>query len=262
MADAQKEQKQFGRRLAELAGRACRSGAYTYTGFLSLQEQSDFHQLEKEKGKEFADAGYALWGGAPSCERQMLRFGTASLCGYEEEFPIRCICIKPAAPKFADRLTHRDFLGALMNLGIERRLLGDIFIKDNTGYLYCADTIADFLMQNLAQVKHTHVICSLYDAADGLACAPDMLEKTIHISSERIDGILAKLYGMPRGGAIEQIQAKKAFINGRLCEHNSAQLKEGDVVTLRGYGKFCYGGILSVSKKGKLCAVVKQYGSQ
>ena len=55
--------------------------------------------------------------------------------GYEEDFPISCLCVRPAARKFADELTHRDFLGALMNLGIDRSVLGDIIVKDNDAFV-------------------------------------------------------------------------------------------------------------------------------
>lgn len=255
MDETEKELRQLGMRMRELAERAYRSQQYTFTGFLSLYEQNEFYQIQKET----AYAGYTMWGGAPACERQMLRFGTAEAFGYEEAFPIQCICMEPAAQKFADKLTHRDFLGALMNLGIERSMLGDIFLKDNVGYVYCMDTMTDFIIKNLDKVKHTNVRCSICsEAPEG---RQELSPKNISVASERIDGILAKLYGMSRNGSIEQFQQKKVFINGRLCENNSTLLKAGDVVTLRGYGKFIYQGVLYTSKKGKLCVSAALYGN-
>ena len=81
--------------------------------------------------------------GTEGCERQMLRFGSEETLGYEEAFPISCVVIRPSAPKFAEELTHRDFLGALMNLGIERDVLGDIIVRDAVGYVFCEDAMAD-----------------------------------------------------------------------------------------------------------------------
>lgn len=75
-------------------------------------------------------------GGVDGCERQILRFGDEESLGYDAGFPICCIEIKPLIEKFADALTHRDYLGALMHLGIERSTLGDIMIRDKTAYLF------------------------------------------------------------------------------------------------------------------------------
>ena len=65
------------------------------------------------------------------------------------------VVIRPSAPKFAEELTHRDFLGALMNLGIERDVLGDIIVRGAVGYVFCEDAMADYLEKNITQVRHT-----------------------------------------------------------------------------------------------------------
>ena len=94
---------------------------------------------------------------AAGCHMEGLYFGNPEELGYEEPFPIVCIGIEPLIEKFGENLNHRDYLGALMNLGIERENLGDIFIKGKTGYVFCLERIADFIMENLTQVRHTHV---------------------------------------------------------------------------------------------------------
>ena len=88
----------------------------------------------------------------------------------------------------------------------------------------------------------------------------DKQEKKIQIASERIDGVLAKVYKLTRSEAAELFRQKRIFVNGRLCENNSQMLKSGDVVSARGYGKFVYAGQQSISKKGKVNAVILYYG--
>ena len=79
----------------------------------------------------------------PMSKRRMLQFYPY---GFEKEtFPIVCLCIRPVSPKFADSLTHRDFLGALINLGIDRSKLGDILIEENTAYVFVFSQIADYI---------------------------------------------------------------------------------------------------------------------
>ena len=72
------------------------------------------------------------------------------------------------------------------------------------------------------------------------------------VSSELIDGVIAKLYQMSRSTSIEHFRLKKVFVNGRLCENNSAILKADDVITVRGYGKFIYRGVSYTNKKGSI----------
>ena len=254
--EALRSEELLKKRFRDLARKCYQNNQYTFTGFLSLADLSCFYEVEKE----LSYVPHKIWGGGEFCERVVLRFGSEQELGYEEAFPIVCIEAKPLAAKFADALTHRDFLGALMNLGIERSTLGDILIKDNVGYLFCLESMADFITDNLTKVKHTSVLCSRTVALPELT-NQDMQEMKVQISSERIDGILAKVYRLSRNEAAALFRQKKIFVNGRLCENCSQLLKSGDAVSARGYGKFLYSGQQGISKKGKINALVLYYGN-
>lgn len=93
--------------------------------------------------------------------------------GYTAEFPISMIKIAAAIDKFSDDLNHRDFLGALMNLGIEREMIGDILVTESgstgkhcSAYVFCVDTVANYIIDNITQIKHTNVKCRLCKADD------------------------------------------------------------------------------------------------
>ena len=111
-AETEKELQQLKKRASELADKSYMQNIFTFTGFLSLAEQECLYRSMEEK--HFRQ--FALWGGSEGCERQMARFGSPEELGYEEDFPIVLIKISPLMEKFADALTHRDFLGAVMNL--------------------------------------------------------------------------------------------------------------------------------------------------
>lgn len=244
------------KRFAELAEKCYQKNQYTFTDFLSLADAACFYEIERE----LAFVPYTFWGGYEDAERVMLRFGGKEQLGYEEEFPILCLKIAPVLAKFADTLTHRDYLGALMNLGIERDRLGDILVSENCGWLFCVDTMADFIMENLTKVKHTTVSCTL--AKEVPMPERDVSELKLQVASERIDGVVAKVYHLSRNEASELFRQKKIFVGGRLCENSSRLLKDGDVVSVRGYGKFKFSGDISVSKKGKLNILVRSYGKR
>ena len=166
---------------------------YTFTDFLGLAEQSAFTEvLPKLRGVK-----YTAFGGAEGAERVMIRFGDEEDFGYDEPFPIVCVKVEPLSQKFADKLTHRDFLGALLNLGIERSTLGDIVISENVGYIFAKDDMAKFITDELCRVKRTDVKATV---TENLPTSE--LYKTerikIQISSERIDAVIAKVYAMSR----------------------------------------------------------------
>lgn len=239
------------KRFRELGEKCYQNNQYTFTGFLSPADLSCFYEVERE----LSYVPYTIWGGSEFCERVMIRFGSEETLGYVEEFPISCIQIRPLSLKFADELTHRDFLGALMNLGIERSTLGDILLIENAAFLFCMESMAEFIIENLSKVKHTSVFC---ERAKEVPFFPGKEKKEIkiQISSPRIDAVISKVYKLSRSEAIDFFRQKKVFVNGRQCENNSLMLKEGDMVNVRGRGKFEYAGSGNVSKKGKINGVV------
>lgn len=252
--DSEKEMRQFQKRLLELAEKSSRQNIYTFTGFLGLAQQDVFHRMERE----LSFAHPVLFGGSEEAERVVVRFGSSEEMGYEADFPIALLKIEPLLQKYADELGHRDFLGALMNLGIDRSTLGDIFIRDNCGYLFCLESVAGFISEELGRIRHTDVRCGRCEAAKIL----EKKEKTrlnVNVSSERADVVIAALYHLSRTESLALFRGQKVFVNGRLQENNSCYLKRDDVVSVRGKGKFSYDGVEKETRKGRLSAGVSVY---
>ncbi len=245
------------KRFRELAQKCYQNNQYTFTGFLGLADAACFYEIERE----LSYVPYTVWGGSDEAERVMIRFGNEEQLGYEEAFPVTCLKISPLSEKFADPLTHRDYLGALMNLGIERDTLGDILLEDKTAWLFCVSSMAGYIKQNLTRVKHTAVMCQEAREAPAFT-GKDIQEIKIQIASERIDGVVAKVYHLSRSEAVELFRQKKIFVGGRLCENNSQLLKAGETVSVRGCGKFEFAGETGISKKGKMNALIYCYGKR
>ena len=254
--ESTKEEQQLKNRIKDLAEKSFRQNTYTFTGFLGLSEQDVFWKLEE--GRELQFAGYRLWGGYEEAERKVVRFGSPEELGYEEEYPIVCIHIQPLLAKFADNLSHRDFLGAQMNLGIERSTLGDIRVVEKEAYLYCLNSIADYICESLDKVKHTNVKCTVVTETKEIP-QEEPEEMVVQLPSLRLDACLAKVYKESRNTILDMFRTGKVYVNGKLCENNSKQLKEGDVVNLRGYGKFIFDGMQNETKKGKLNVRIRIY---
>ncbi len=242
------------KRFLELAEKSYARGSYTFTNFLGLAEQDIFQRVRRE----FAHVPCRLFGGCEGCERVIARFGDEDLCGYDQPFPIQCVKAAPLSRKFADKLTHRDVLGALMNLGIDRAQLGDIVVREEAAYLFCTETIAPFLLENLTRAKHTELTCSLSETLPEGSLFTLQPESCL-VSSERADGVAAHVYRLSRNEMAERIRAGKLFVNGRRCESGSLVLKPGDVVSLRGEGRFRYGGVERDTKSGKFSVTIELY---
>ncbi len=248
------EEELFRKRLSELANKSYSNSQYLFTGFLSMFELDIYYRMERE----LSYVPVTVFGGTNDCERVMLRFGDEELCGYDESFPIACIEILPLVEKFAQELSHRDYLGALMNLGIERSTLGDIVIDGKGAFLFCNEKLADYIIENLDKVRHNSVKCRIADKIPE-STITNLERKNVQVSAERADSIIAKVYNISRSESVELFRAKKIFINGRLNENNSGQLKPLDKVSVRGYGRFMYQGILNETRKGKLNVAVDIY---
>ena len=250
----EKEIQQLKNRIRELAEKSYQQNQYTFTGFLGLAEQDALWQVERE----VKFVGITLYGGREQAERRILRFGNEADLGYEQPFPISCIRIRPLSVKFADKLSHRDYLGALMNLGIERSTIGDILTGEKEAYLFCQDTISGFICDNLEQIQHTHVKCEIVDAAAEVP-EEEPLRQVIQVAGPRVDAVISKVYNKSRSDCLELFRAGKVYVNGRLCENNSKALEQGDVVNARGYGKFRISGEPHATRKGKLAIETEVY---
>lgn len=242
------------KRFAELSNKSYNAGIFTFTDFLGLAEQAVFETVKRQ----LAGVKYTAFGGADGAERLMLRFGDVGDLGYEVPFPITALKISPKDKKFAEKLTHRDFLGALLNLGIERSCLGDIVIIDNEGYLFCKENISEYIASELFRVRRTEVTVSVVDTLpEGELYKTE--EITVQISSERLDAVIARVFSLSREDAQSLFAKRLVFASGREIESASYSPKENEKISVRGYGRFIYRGAKSLSKKGKINVLIEKY---
>ena len=239
------------KRFEELASRSNERGYAVYSDFLGLSEISELCTMRFSVPTN-------LWGGYEDAERCVACFGDREYFMDDNDYPIKCILIKPVNQKFADALTHRDFLGSLMGLGIRREVLGDIIISGNCGYLFCLDSISEYIIENLTQVRHTTVKCELTEniPTDAL---PQPESREIIVSSERLDVIVSAIYNMSRSQVLPIFHTEKVFVNGAVKTSPSATINIDDKVSVRGFGRFIYKGVLRTTKKNRFVIKVEVF---
>lgn len=244
--DPKREEGMFAGHLKDLAERSWHNSQYTFTNFLDEAQISDLHSLERE----LAYAGIVLFGGVKYADRCVARFGREEELDYSQPFPITCLKVDPSVEKFGEPLSHRDYLGALMSLGVERALLGDIYVQGKTAYVFCLDHIADYIKDNLLSVRHTSVrVTPLEKIPEKLG--PSLETRIFVTASERLDAVIAQIYNISRSKSLSLFTQGKVFVNGRQVLNNSAFCHSDDKISVRGYGKFIYHGQIGITGKGR-----------
>lgn len=238
------EKKIAEKRFEELYDRAVTRKTPQFTQFLNLEEQSVLKSTYLP---------CRCFGGYRLAERVVAGFGECE----ESDFPIDCLLVSPVQKKFADTLTHRDFLGAIMKLGIKRELIGDIIVGENEAYVFCLTHISDFLCDNLLRIKRTTVKTAKSTPTEIVLKEPEA--SAVFSASERLDALVSAVYGLSRSEALGLIRSEKVFVNSSLAKNASYELKDGELVSVRGFGRFAFCGAIRQTKKGRLVIEVKKY---
>lgn len=263
----QQEELLIKKRFIDLSRMANRRDIVTFSNFLNMNELNLFHQVRAD-----IETSYQLSGGYEYAERQMIAFIPDALClhtqteggywedsyRYEWNFPIVCLHFRPSYPKFAEELSHRDVLGALMNLGIERSRIGDIKLDGQDYFIFCEEGISDYILSSLTQVRHTMVTGEIVEPGSyQIEQKFDVLEGIV--ASNRLDNIVSFITNKSRSQSVLLIQAQKVFVNDRVVSSNAYDCKQGDVISIRGFGKFIYEGSRGETRKGRTKITIKKY---
>lgn len=239
------EQELCKKRLIDLSKQANRKGIVLFSDFLNLNELNIYHQSEK-----LFETKTESFGGVPYAERQIIAFIPDALY-YEWEYPITALRITPAYPKFAEKLGHRDILGAIMKLGVDRSKLGDIIIGDGEYYLLCEESMAAYFKENLDKIRHTIVTLTECSPAD-LSVRQELEEHDGIVTSNRLDSVIACVHKLSRSQALDLFRQEKVFVNGKMIQNSTYTCKPDDIVSVRGYGRFIYSSECGTTGKGRL----------
>ena len=202
--------------------------------------------------KQYLPLEPVLFGGTDDSERQMVAF----IADYDEpDFPIGAVKIYSPHIK---SLSHRDFLGSVLGLGIKREKCGDIIILDDICYIIAHRDIASFIASNLTKVGREGVRCEECSLSD-IILPPKSFEPVKGtVASPRLDAVVSVFTGKGRSQAAEIVNAGFVFVNGILTQKCDMHLTDGDIISVRGYGKAVLetGG---TSKKGRTFINLNKY---
>lgn len=238
------------KRLRELALRASHACAPTYTRFLEPPME-----IACRAAANFAGCEVAFEGGYEGAERRVAGFYSGD--NGELSFPIRRLRIDWNA-RYGS-IGHRDILGALMGLGIERETLGDIAMLKEGALLFVHEDMADYVAANLESCGRVKVRVS----PCGEEVAPPEPEGTLlyrTVPSQRLDAVLAAAYDLSRQKAQEMIRAELVKVDHAVETRADARLEAGSLVSAHGLGRFRVQEVAGLTRKGRVGLRLFVYG--
>ncbi len=226
----------------DLYNRAINTSAPFFTKFLSPPESAAI--LGRFPKNELY---IHLFGGFEDAERNICVFSV-----YDDyiTYPVTALNFKPKSKNAA--LSHRDYLGSILSLGIKRELLGDIVVDDGGAVVFCLDEIADYIIQNLLKIGGTGVVITREDNPEAISVKKNFETISSTVSSLRCDSIVASAANLARAKAAELIEKGLVTLNYEAAKSAHQPVKDGDVISVRGCGKFKLRTEGNLTKKGRI----------
>lgn len=246
MMNERTERDQLTARIEDLKEKSERWHRTVSSSFLNEEETAAVSAVFPASDRVIYDGGY------PEARKKKVIFRYDP----EDDFS-DIVCLKAEIDQRFRKIGHRDILGALMHLQIERSSFGDFWIDDDTIYLYTSEDMAGFLIDNLIRINQLSVSFERTDDH------PSQVFKTrtfqAVIASERLDAVVAGIAHCSRSEAKAMIRQGLVMVNHVVLEEPDELCNNNVTISLRGIGRFEFAGVLRKTKSGRLTAEFRQY---
>lgn len=219
-----------------------------FTDFIEVSKANKFLDSVEERNVK-----NIIFGGFEDAERVIICFYPDFMEPDKRDFPICVIKIEYNA-KFSKKLSHRNFLGSLIGLGIKREKIGDICVNDDYAVVFVYKDISEFIIFNLNKVGSTKVKSSIIDydrTEEFISSNNNQSTKIITVASLRVDAVLSACFNLSRAKICDLVKAEKVFINQSVIKSASKTVNQNDKVTLRGFGRIRINEVKGKSKKDR-----------
>lgn len=225
----------------------------------NIPKFSGFLDLRQQKIAIFAASGisadsFTMFGGYDGAERKMFGVFPDYISERKSEFPISYLCVLHKRP-----LSHRDFLGSLMSLGIKREIIGDIIVGEEKSYLIVQSSMRDHIIDNISKIGNVGVNIKECSGEQLIISQERFEENNIIVTSMRLDCVVAALTGKSRADSAKLVTSERVMVNHETITSCSKNVGCEDVLSIRSFGKFIIGSCQSKTKKGRLVLHYKKY---
>lgn len=238
----------------------------TCTPFLDMRERSVItsHLAARSEAKTVF---YGVFDGAERTAAVMLPYYVEAddfeaLCGYFRENPEDnpLAVIEVEKDRFSAPLSHRDYLGALMSLGIRREVTGDIVVSENGCRIAVLAHMAEYIAENLRKAGRGSLKTKIISPCDCFATEKTaVVNESFTVSSLRLDSVIKNAFRVSRSDAVSAIEGGAVFVNDSECLKADKKISEGDKIVFRRKGRIIVEDCSSVSKKGRIIVNVNKF---
>lgn len=225
------EEAHFFKRAEEICRRSSKTGQKIFSTFLDLRQRELFcARLNKYKGLQVR-----FYPGFQGDSERCIACVWDGFDPVEDwEYPISIIRSKIYGD---EKLTHRDFLGAIMSLKIKREFVGDILIEGDECYIVCHSTMAPILIEELLSVRHSSVSFELCD--EPIVYTREFsAQKSVTVASLRLDAVVGAVLNTSRSEASSLVRGGAVSVNHLEMKKGDFEILDGDILSIRGKGKF------------------------
>ena len=257
------EKEQLISHILDLKEKSASESIITSSAFLSVDELSDVVKTQNINNK-YVDVFY--YGGYDEAERKIAVFvpkfyeadenNLVQFFAESDYSPVDLLIVKK--DKFTS-LSHRDYLGAIMGLGLKREVVGDIIVNDDGCSIFCLKSVSSYISENLKQAGRGSLSVRIADKNEFRIKDAEIHEIFVSVASMRLDCLVAACFKLSRPAASETIKQGSVYVNSAQMLKSDCLLKSGDKLVLRGKGKVVIGEMTGYSKKGRIHLNIKRY---
>lgn len=240
------KQEEFVKRIYDQIEQMQRRQSAILTPFLSPQQCEIVQTL---LGKQIA---FRKEGGYEEAERCRIAF-----LPYEGACDMEISCLRASFPARFSSLSHRDVLGALLHLGIERELIGDLLVKEGEIFIFVDREIASYIIANLTRIKRCGVHFQPYEGT--LSYTPEISYEHKVVSSMRLDVLVSTLAKVSRKKAQQMIWSGQVKVDHLVLEETSYLCNNNSAISIRGHGRFHIKEVVKRTKKDHLVIEAGKY---
>lgn len=219
------------------------------TQFLNGHELS---LVQKALGKSNCVC-FSAYGGYDEAERKVICFYPNYL---SPQYNIRIIEV---SGREIEHLSHRDYLGSLLALGIRREKIGDIIINEKNGYIFCLEDISQYIITQLEKIANKAVKLQICDQFEVIIPQKKFKEISATVSSLRLDSIVSAGINVSRSVAASLIKSGKLTIDWEQTENISFLVKENQIISIKGFGRMELAHVRGETKKGRIAITIKRF---
>lgn len=245
------EERYLSAHISDLARLSQRTGIPRFTRFLSEREK-----LVAAAAARTNNANPIFYGGYDGAARTLCGFFEGT---YAEELPIFelfPLCAVTFSFRKSDALTHRDFLGAILANGLERSVIGDILVGEGYAVSFCLSSSKQLLL-DMTKIGKCGVSASEGILSELPKPKLETIDKTV--SSLRLDCVVSACANTSRDKSSALIRSGQVSMDHAPCQNVSVLIKEGTIVSIRGFGRFRVSKIVGETKKGRIRVVIDKF---